>query len=150
MKKHILLKLSLIILLCILTIKPCLSDEEFVEPDNAGTEPKQGTQKVEEKKPIKEIKKLGNVDNGYLLIVNVYKEDNNIKVVFKTTRKLSRATRDKAKICIDFFDIKNLPIGGESKIVEEYKILAPEETGAVYFNLPHDAENYQVWLPDFK
>jgi hypothetical protein len=131
-----------------LTAKPCLSDEEYVEKDKAV--PKQGTQIIEEKKPVKEIKHLGNADNGYLLLVNVNKENNNVIVVFKTTRKLSKAAKDKARICIDFFNNKNMIIGGESMIVEDYKILAPEETRVVYFHLPVDAENYKVWLPDFK
>lgn len=155
--------LSLICLFIIIGDYPCFPEDagtnkektgdnviQDLNLDNGGSDKNQGTQIIEEKKPVTEVKKSENIDNGYIKVVNIYKEDYYIKVVFKASYKLNKAAKEKARICIDYYDNKGKPIGGDSEIFDEYKTLVPEETRVIYFNIPPEAKKYRVWLPDFK
>jgi hypothetical protein len=124
---------------------PCMP-EQVSQPQQKKLE----TQFDESKTPAIKIENLGLKENGYIKLLNVYQEDYYVRVVFKAALKLKRADREKARICIDYYDINNMPIGGESMVIEEYKTLVPDQTKSIYFSLPKDAKNYKVWLPEFK
>lgn len=106
----------------------------------------------------KQVEELGVDNNGCLKILRVKREKDRygyrIQVIVKVLRRTGslfvphkRNKKPCFKICIDFFDLEGVPIGGDSKFIHESDVeMLAGEIKVIDFYAPFDVKSYRVWL----
>jgi hypothetical protein len=120
---------------------------------------------------IEKVENTGLANNGYLRILGVRKTEDktevrgkqeiqrNIEVIVEVLRNTGslytsyeKNRKPFFKICIDFFDSKGNPIGGDSRFIHssQTEIIAKEIRTITfsYYQIPKGASSWKVWLPD--
>ncbi|MBI4378526.1 MAG: hypothetical protein HY578_05450 [Nitrospinae bacterium] len=93
-------------------------------------------------------------DNGVIKIVNIVKRvrgsDIQIDVVIKAIIRIEDYTEDeRAKVCIDYYDFRGTPLGGDCKNAVTYftRGLIPNQIKTLSFtHVPEDTVSYRSWL----